>query len=116
MWVTHPQKKAFVSLPDQLYDCLKDEVSKRPDISMDLAVYLLHLILHPYKNMEREDNYINLCSTLLRKLDYRPYKCQDHLKFLRRSGFLTMSEYSNMPDNKGKCRGYKISENFLKDS
>ncbi|MFV9483250.1 hypothetical protein ACNI3T_05390 [Christiangramia sp. ASW11-125] len=104
---------AFVSLPDKLYYYLKDELKSRPDLSMDLAVLILSFIINPFKNMNKGKDYVNLCSTALRKFNYRSYRYQDHLEYLQQLGILIMSEYSNRQDGKGKCRGFKISEKYI---
>lgn len=106
----------FVTLPKRLYAELKEKANGVEFIDLDMAVYLINLVItnaHKDKSRDYDGEYVRLCSKYLKVLNYEHYKYNKHFNWLKANGFIDIANHSNYPNSSKRCKGYKIKEQFL---
>lgn len=106
----------FVTIPNRLYTELKEKANGVESINLDLAVYLINLILtnaHKDKNKDYEGQFVRLCSKYLKGLNQAQFKYNEHFDWLETNGFIESSNHMNFAKGNNRCKGYRIEEEFL---
>lgn len=106
----------FVNLPTLLYSDLKKCCENQDNIDIDLAAFLLHLIIKgTFKNKDNEQNgWVRLCYENLVKYNNKQYKHPEHFDFLEYHGFIETTTHINGIDGKkNTCIGYRIKDQYL---
>lgn len=110
----------FVNLPSKLYNKIEELASKQDDIDLGLLAFSLHLVLtnkFKDKNKENGDEWVSLCSEILRIYDYKNYKTSKHLDFLVKHNILESRPHINDKDiSKNRCKQFKFKEIDEKDN
>lgn len=108
----------YVSLPTLMYSDLKKCCNNNDNIDLDLAAFLLHLIIKgTFKDKALKNNgWVRLCYENLIKYSNSTYKHPEHFDFLETNGFIeTTTHINGINGKKNTCKGYKIKDSYLEN-
>ena len=117
--LTNTKDRYSLELPELLYEELIIKALDVEFISLDLATYLLNLILNKIymdKNKDYEDGFIRLCSKLLKPLNKDGFSYKKHFDWMRDEGFIEISNHRNFDGTNTRCKGYKIVRKYIFDN
>ena len=106
----------YVSLPTLLYSNLKKCCKDIDYIDLDLAAFLLHLIIKDtFKEKVLKNNgWVRLCYENLIKYSNTTYKHPEHFDFLEKNEFIeTTTHFNGINGKKNTCKGYRIKDHYL---